>query len=95
MGIAGELVAVLFRLHKLMTEVGFSLWGVLKPKRSELQRSEDARIKQFGFRFYPSNTPDKAAYDKAQVGDQLEVRYRYIGNEKEIISIRNLTHADS
>ena len=68
---------------------------VREPKRSELQRSEDARIKQFGFRFYPSNTPDKAAYDKAQVGDQLEVRYRYIGNEKEIISIRNLTHADS
>lgn len=65
------------------------------PKRSELWQSEEARIKQFGFRFYPSSTPDKAAYDKAQVGDQLEVRYRYMGDEKEIISIRNLTHPDS
>jgi hypothetical protein len=65
------------------------------PKRSELWQSEEARIKQFGFRFYPSGTPDKAAYDKAQVGDQLEVRYRYMGDEKEIISIRNLTHPDS
>ncbi len=68
---------------------------VHEPKRSELQRSEDARIKQFGFRFYPSSTPDKATYDKAQIGDQLEVRYRYMGDEKEIISIRNLTHPDS
>lgn len=68
---------------------------VHEPKRSELQRSEDARIKRFGFRFYPSGTPDKAAYDRAQVGDQLEVRYRYMGDEKEIISIRNLTHPDS
>jgi hypothetical protein len=65
------------------------------PKRSELWQSEEARIKQFGFRFYPSGTPDKAAYDRAQVGDRLEVRYRYMGDEKEIISIRNLTHPDS
>ena len=64
------------------------------PKQSELWQSEETRIKQFGFRFYPSGTPDKAAYDKAQVGDQLEVRYRYIGDEKEIIGIRNLTHPD-
>lgn|GEM_PF-1831535 len=68
---------------------------VHEPKRSELKHSEDARIKQFGFRFYPSSTPDKVAYDKAQVGDRLEVRYRYMGDEKEIISIRNLTHPDS
>ena len=65
---------------------------VLDPKRSQLWRSEEARIKQFGFRFYPAGTPDKAAYDKAQVGDQLEVRYRYMGDEKEIINIRNLSH---
>jgi hypothetical protein len=64
------------------------------PKRSELWQSEEARIKQFGFRFYPSGTPDKAAYDRAQVGDRLEVRYRYMGDEKEIISIRNLSHPD-
>lgn len=67
---------------------------VAEPKRSELVRSEEARIKQFGFRFYPAGTPDKAAYDRAQVGDRLEVRYRYMGNEKEIISIRNLSHPD-
>ena len=65
---------------------------VPEPKRSQLWQSEEARINQFGFRFYPAGTPDKAAYDKAQVGDQLEVRYRYMGDEKEIISIRNLTH---
>lgn len=49
---------------------------VPEPKRSELQRSEDSRIKKFGFRFYPSSSVDKAIYDKAQVGDRLEVRYR-------------------
>src|SRR5882672_4495014 len=65
---------------------------VPEPKRSELLQSEEARIKQFGFRFYPSGTPDRVAYDKAQVGDQLEILYRYVGDEKEIISIRNLTH---
>jgi len=67
---------------------------VPEPKRSQLVQSEETRIKQFGFRFYPSSTPDKAVYDKAQVGNQLEVRYRYMGDEKEIISIRNLTHPD-
>ena len=63
-------------------------------KRSQLWQSEEARINQFGFRFYPSGTPDKTAYDKAQVGDKLEVRYRYMGDEKEIISVRNLSHPD-
>lgn len=67
---------------------------VPEPKRNELWQSEEARIKKFGFRFYPSGTPDKAAYDKAHTGDRLEVRYRYIGDEKEIISIRNLSHPD-
>jgi hypothetical protein len=84
---------------------GFAQWRIYyqidnfdqmpEPKRSELIRSEEARIKQFGFRFYPAGTPDKKGYDKAQVGDRLEVRYRYMGDEKEIISIRNLTHPDS
>jgi hypothetical protein len=83
---------------------GFEQWRIYyridnfdqvpEPKRSQLWQSEEARIKQFGFRFYPAGTPDKAAYDKAQVGDQLEVRYRYMGDEKEIISIRNLSHPD-
>lgn len=83
---------------------GFEQWRIYyridnfdqvpEPKRSQLWQSEEARIKQFGFRFYPAGTPDKAAYDKAQVGDQLEVRYRYMGDNKEIISIRNLSHPD-
>jgi hypothetical protein len=83
---------------------GFEQWRIYyqidnfdqvpEPKRSQLWHSEEARIKQFGFRFYPAGTPDKAAYDKAQVGDQLEVRYRYMGDEKEIISIRNLSHPE-
>jgi hypothetical protein len=81
---------------------GFEQWRIYyridnfdqvpEPKRSQLWQSEESRIKQFGFRFYPSGTPDKAAYDQAQVGDKLEVRYRYMGDEKEIISIRNLSH---
>ncbi|HKZ81763.1 MAG TPA: hypothetical protein VJ124_26080 [Pyrinomonadaceae bacterium] len=62
------------------------------PKRSQLWQSEETRIKKFGFRFYPPGTPDRTAYDKAQVGDQLEIRYRYMGDEKEIIGIRNLSH---
>jgi hypothetical protein len=68
---------------------------VHEPIRSQLWQSEDARIKQFGFRFYPSGTPDKARYDRAQVGDRLEIQYRYMGAEKEIIGVRNLTHPDS
>jgi hypothetical protein len=65
---------------------------VIVKRRGELLRSEETRINKFGFRFYPSGTPDKTAYDKAQVGDQLEVWYRYMGGENEIIHIRNLTH---
>ena len=65
---------------------------VPEPKRSELRRSEEARIEKFGFRFYTWGTPDKAVYDKTQVDDRLEVRYRYIGDKKEIIGVRNLTH---
>jgi hypothetical protein len=68
---------------------------VPEPKRSQLWQSEEARIKNFGFRFYPLSTPEKAFYDKTQVGDRLEILYRYMGDEKEIIHIRNLTHPDS
>ena len=66
---------------------------VPEPKRSELLRSEEARIKKFGLRFYHFRTRDKALYDATQVGDQLEVTYRYIGAEKEIINVKNLTIA--
>jgi hypothetical protein len=65
---------------------------VPEPKRGELLLSEAARIKKLGFRFYHFSTPEKALYDATQVGDQLEVTYRYIGDEKEIIGVRNLTH---
>jgi len=68
---------------------------VPEPKRSELMRSEEARIKKFGFRFYPLSTLEKASYDKTQVGDRLEILYRYMGDEKEIINIRNLSRPDS
>jgi hypothetical protein len=34
-------------------------------------------------------------YEKTQVGDQLEILYRYMGDEKEIIHVRNLTHPDT
>lgn len=68
---------------------------VPEPKRSQLWQSEEARIKNFGFRFYPLSTPEKAFYDKTQVGDRLEILYRYMGDEKEIIHIRNLTHPES
>jgi hypothetical protein len=68
---------------------------VPEPKRSQLWQSEEARIKKFGLRFYPLSTPEKAFYDKTQVGDRLEILYRYMGDEKEIIHIRNFTHPDS
>jgi hypothetical protein len=53
------------------------------PKRSQLWLSEEARIKRFGFRFYSLSTPDKAFYDKTQVGDRLEILYHYIGDERD------------
>lgn len=68
---------------------------VPEPKRSQLWQSEETRIKKFGFRFHPLSTPEKAFYDKTQVGDRLEILYRYIGDEKEIIHVRNLIHPDS
>ncbi len=68
---------------------------VPEPKRSQLWQSEEARIKKFGFRFHYLSTPEKAFYEKTQVGDQLEILYRYMGDEKEIIHVRNLTHPDT
>jgi hypothetical protein len=67
---------------------------VPEPKRTELWQSEQKRIVQFGYRFRYYYNAAKEPYDRAQVGDKLEVHYRYIGNEKEIISIQNLTHPD-
>jgi hypothetical protein len=67
---------------------------VPEPKRSQLWQSEEARIKKFGLRYHYYSTPEKATYDKAQVGDRLEVLYHDIGDEKEILRVRNLTHPD-
>lgn len=64
------------------------------PKRSQLWQSEEARIKKFGFRYHYYSTSEKPSYDKTQVGDRLEVLYHYIGDEKEILRVRNLTHPD-
>ena len=68
---------------------------VPEPKRRQLWQSEEARIKTFGFRFHALSKPEKEFYDKTQPGDRLEILYRYMGDEKEIIHIRNLTHPDS
>jgi len=65
---------------------------VPEPKRTQLMQSEEDRIRKFGWRFYPFSTPERVFYDKSEIGDELEVVYRYIGDEKEIINIRNLTH---
>jgi hypothetical protein len=65
---------------------------VPEPKRSKLLISEAARIEKFGLRFYHFSSAEKADYDAIQVGDQLEVTYRYIGDEKEIIHVRKLIH---
>jgi hypothetical protein len=67
---------------------------VPEPKRTQLWQSEDTRIKKFGYRYHYYSTPEKASYEKAQVGDRLEVRYHYVGDEKEVIGVRNLTHPD-
>ena len=64
---------------------------VPEPKRTQLMHSEEARIRKFGLRFYTFSAPEKAFYDKTEIGDKLEVLYRYMGDEKEIINIRNLT----
>jgi hypothetical protein len=57
---------------------------VPEPRRSRLVKSEEERIKKYGHRF---RTVSKEKFDSTQIGDKLEVLYRYIGDEKEIISI--------
>lgn len=67
---------------------------VPEPKRTQLWKSEETRIKKFGLRFHYYSNAEKASYNKTQVGDQLKIMYRYIRDEKEIIGVRNLTHPD-
>lgn len=64
------------------------------PKRGQLWQSEETRIKKLGFRFHSFGASEKEFYDRTQIGDRLEIQYRYMGDKKEIISVRNLTHPD-
>jgi len=65
---------------------------VPEPKRSEPWKSEEERIRRFGFRFRSYTKDEKGRYDRAEIGDRLEVEYHYMGDQKEILSVRNLTH---
>lgn len=65
---------------------------VPEPRRSQLVKSEEERIKKYGNRF---RTVSKEKFDSTQIGDKLEVLYRYIGDEKEIISIVQMSKGDS
>ena len=60
---------------------------VPEPRRSRLLKSEQERIKKFGYRFDILTKDQKQEYDQINPGDKLEVFYRYITDEKEIISI--------
>jgi hypothetical protein len=65
---------------------------VPEPKRTELVRSEERRQKELGMRFRYYYLNAREFYDRTEVGDMLEVTYKYIGDKKEILSIENLTH---
>ena len=65
---------------------------VPEPRRSRLVKSEEERIKKYGHRF---RTVSKEKFDSTQIGDKLEVLYRYIGDEKEIISIAQVSNGVS
>lgn len=65
---------------------------VPEPKRTELMQAEVRRLNERGMRFYPFYAQEKEFYDRTEVGDKLVVRYQYVGREKDIINIENLTH---
>jgi hypothetical protein len=65
---------------------------VPEPKRTELIRSEERRQKELGMRFRNYYENAREFYDRTEVGDKLLVRYKYIGDKKEILSIENLSH---
>src|SRR5215470_17767585 len=64
---------------------------VPEPKSSQLWQSEEKRIQKCGLRFHYYSTAERASYDKIQIGERIKILYRYIGDEKEIIGIRELT----
>jgi len=55
-----------------------------EPKRDLLMETEKVRISKFGFRF---RVLQESAYNSLNEGDLLEVSYRIVGNEKEIMSV--------
>jgi len=65
---------------------------VSEPKRTELIKSEQDRVREYGRRFRAYSENNRELYDRTQVGDKLEIHYRYIGDKKEVLSIENLTH---
>ena len=60
---------------------------VPEPKRSALIASEHARIAKYGDRFHHWGAEGKDISQSLKEGDKLEVVYRYIGDEKEIINV--------
>jgi hypothetical protein len=87
---------------KIAKEPGTEQWRIYfeidnfnqvpEPKRFELMNSETQRKQRLGLRFYPFSEQETNFYDRTQIGDKLEVHYKYIGDKKEIINIENLTH---
>lgn len=65
---------------------------VPEPKRTQLIESELKRAKEYGMRFRSYTKDNKDFYDHTEIGDKLKIHYRYIGDQKEILSIENLTH---
>jgi hypothetical protein len=65
---------------------------VPEPKRTQLMNAETSRKKKYGMRFYPFYNQETEFYDRTQIGDKLGVHYKYVGDEKEIINVENLTH---
>jgi len=64
---------------------------VPEPKRSEPWKSEEERIRRFGFRFRSYTKDEKGRYDRAE----LAIGWRWnitTWRPKEILSVRNLTH---
>jgi hypothetical protein len=65
---------------------------VPEPKRTELENLEIKREQRYGMRFRNFYVESMEEYDRMEIGDKLEIVYRYIGDKKDIISIKNLTH---
>lgn len=88
--------------HRIPETAGTEQWRVYfdidnfdqvpEPKRTQLMDAEISRKKEYGMRFYPFSNQETEFYDRTQVGDKLAVHYKYVGDEKEIINVENLTH---